>query len=37
MLAEISEKLPPLLKGYDAMIMGSITMDKIYEIKNLVR
>ena len=37
MLADISEKLPPLLKGYDVMIMGSIKLDKIYEIKNLVR
>lgn len=37
MLAEISEKLPSLLRGYDAMIMGSIKLDKIYEIKNLVR
>lgn len=37
MLDEISEKLPPLLKGYDAMIMGSVKLDKIYKIKNLVR
>ena len=37
MLAEISEKLPPLLKGYDAVIMGSIKLAKIYEIKNLLR
>ena len=37
MLAEISEKFPPLLKGYDHMIMGSIQMDKLFEIRDLKR
>ncbi|NLD04907.1 MAG: putative selenium-dependent hydroxylase accessory protein YqeC [Synergistaceae bacterium] len=37
MLAEISEKLPPMLKGYDHLIMGSIKMDKIFEIRDLIR
>ena len=37
MLAEISEKFPPLLKGYDHMILGSIKMDKVYEITDLKR
>gem|GEM_PF-594569 len=37
MLAEISEKLPSMLKGYDHMIMGSIKLDQIYEIRDLKR
>lgn len=37
MLTEISTQLPPLLKGYDRMIMGSIKTDQIYEIMDLKR
>ena len=36
-LAEISEKFSPLLKGYDHMILGSIKMDKLFEIRDLKR
>ncbi|MGE4445024.1 MAG: selenium cofactor biosynthesis protein YqeC [Synergistaceae bacterium] len=37
MLSEITEKLPTMLKGYDHLIMGSIKMDKLFEIRDLKR
>ncbi|MDD4160074.1 MAG: selenium cofactor biosynthesis protein YqeC [Synergistaceae bacterium] len=37
MLDYIAEKLPPMLKGYDHLILGSIKMDKLFDIRDLLR
>lgn len=37
MLTRISEKLPPMLKGYDHLVMGSTKMDKVFKIMDLTR
>lgn len=37
LITEISEKLSPLLKGYDYLVMGSIKMDELYVRRELRR